>query len=528
MKLKESREEDIMSCWMGIDSGTSGIKAVIINEKGDILGMGYCEQDVVSPLPGYAEQDPYVWWRTCDKAVKEAVRNSGGGKEICAIGFSGQQQGTVFLDKDGKPIRNCIIWMDQRAVKEVKEIEDRLAAAGIDSIAITGNTCLTSYWAPKILWVKNNEPENYERIDKILFPKDYLSYRMTGEMAIEVSDASCSFLLDLPNRRWSDDMFKLIGIPRSFLPERLMESCGVVGELLKSVADEWGLKPGIPVIAGGGDQPANGIGSGIIDDGLIGTSIGTSAVIFGAGSKPFLDKKKRAIISHCHAVPNKWAFVGLSLTAGASLKWLRDVIFEEKKEEYKRQGKEIYDYITGLAAQAKTGCEGLVFLPYFNGDSTPNNDPHARACFFGMSLRTGINEICRSVMEGVAFSLRDSIEICREMGIDVPTVRVSGGGAKSRLWRQIQADIFNASIVNLRIEEGPAVGAVIMAATGSGYFKDIKEGCDSIVRTGEVIDPVSENVKIYEEYYQTYKNLYIALKKPFADQAEIVSRVAHI
>ena len=514
-----------MSCWMGIDSGTSGIKAVILNEKGDILGMGYCEQDVISPKPGYAEQDPHVWWKTCDAAVREAVAKSGVGKEIQAIGFSGQEQGTVFLDKNGEPIRNCIIWMDQRSVKEVKEIEEKLDAAGINPTAITGNYCLTSYWAPKILWLKHNEPENYEKIDKILFPKDYLSYRMTGEMAIEVSDASCSFLMDLPNRKWSEEMFALTGIPRSFVPDRLLESCGIVGGLLESVAEEWGLTPGIPVIAGGGDQPANGVGSGIIDDGVIGASIGTSAVVFGASSRPFIDVKKRAILSHCHSVPDKWAFLGLSLTAGASLKWVRDVIFADKKAECERQGTDVYDYITGLAAQAAPGCEGVTFLPYFNGDSTPNNDPHARACFFGMSLRTGMPEVCRSVMEGVTFSLRDTIEICRELGLDVSSVRISGGGAKSALWRQIQADIYNAEVVNLKIEEGPAAGAVIMAATGSGYFKSVKEGCDAIVRTGEVVEPIPEHVKIYDAYYHTYRELYAALKDSFANQAKILEEL---
>ncbi|HML36442.1 MAG TPA: xylulokinase [Bacillota bacterium] len=512
-----------MSCWLGIDVGTSGIKALVMNESGEVIRKGYAEQDVIFSQPGYAEQDPSVWWQSCKDAVRAALNGSEIGDRIEAIGFSGQMQGTVFLDEKGQPVRNCIIWMDQRAVNEVKDIEGALGEARMDADRITANQCLTTFWAPKILWVKKHEPQNYSRIKKVVFAKDYLAYCMTGEIATEVSDASLTYLLDIPGRRWSDDMFRALDIPREIVPDRLLESCDVTGRLRKSVADELGLKPGIPVIAGGGDQAANGIGTGIIDESIMGASIGTSAVVFGCSKTPFFDTKKRAIQSLCHSAPDLWAYLGLSLTAGASLKWVRDVIFPREKQECFRTGQDIYDHITGIAAKAAPGSGGLIFLPYFNGDSAPNNDPNARACFFGMSLNTGMPELCRSVMEGITFSLRETIEVCRETGKDIKTIRVSGGGAKSLLWRQMQADIFQTSIVTMNIEEGPAAGAAIMAAVGSGFFKDVAEGCGAVLRTSTETQPIAENVKKYDEYFWLYHEMYGHLRESFAKRARLIS-----
>lgn len=513
-----------MSYWLGIDAGTSGIKAIVIDENGNVCGKGYEELDVISPRPGYVEQNPKDWWRVCRNAVKAAVQTSGKGMLIEGIGVSGQMQGTVLIDKNGEPIRNCLIWLDQRATEEVKEIEERIKKAGISEIHITGNYGLSSFWVPKLLWVKKHEPELYERIYKVLFAKDYLVYCMTGEIVTEVSDASLSFLLDVNRRQWSETMFHVTGIPREIVPDRLLESCGVAGGLNASLAGEWGMKSGIPVVAGGGDQTANGVGTGIVKEGITGASIGTSAVVFGCTDSPFIDIKKRAVLSICHSVPGLWSYLGLSLTAGASLKWVRDVMFADKKAEFMTKGKDIYDYITGIAAKAKPGCEGVIFLPYFNGDSTPNNDAKARAGFLGLSLRSGMPEMCRSVMEGVAYSLRETIEICRELGNDVKEVRVSGGGSKSALWRQIQADIYNASVVTMNMEEGPAAGAAILAGVGAGYFKSVQEGCDAILKQGTIVDPIPENVKRYDEYFQIYHNLYRALKSSYDKQSELVNK----
>ncbi|MEF9970126.1 MAG: xylulokinase [Ruthenibacterium sp.] len=509
-----------MDCFMGIDAGTSGIKAIIIDETGAIRGTGYQECDVINPEPGWAEQDPMDWWNACDGAVKAAVAQSGCGKEIVGIGFSGQMQGNVMIDKEGKPIGNCMIWLDQRAVEEVKEISAMLSEK--EMLGITASYCLNSYWAPKLLWLKKNRPEEFAKTYKVLFTKDFIRYMMTGEIATEVSDASLTFLMDVPGRCWSDKMLNSIGIPKEILPERLAESAEVVGRLKADIAERWGMTAGIAVAAGAGDQPACGIGTGVVKSGVIGSSIGTSGVVFGCSDKPFVVEKQCATFSMCHAVPDKWCFLGLSLTSGASFKWLRDNIFAEQKAKCAADGTDIYDYMTNLAAQAAVGSEGLVFLPYLNGDKTPNNDENARAVWFGLSQRHGIHEMCRSVMEGVTFSLRDTIEIFRESGLEVTEVRASGGGAKSTLWRQMQADIYNANVITMNMEEGPAAGAAILAAVAAGTFKTIEEGCNAILKITSVTEPIAENVKKYNEYYKTYKSLYASLKDDFARQAAIV------
>ncbi|NBI08974.1 xylulokinase [Colidextribacter sp. OB.20] len=511
-----------MSCFLGIDSGTSGVKALILDEEGAVQGIGYQECNVINPEPGFAEQDPMDWWRACCGAVKEAVSKSGRGQDIIGIGFSGQMQGNVMLDKDLKPIGNCMIWLDQRATAEVEDIARIITAD--QSLSITTNHCLNSFWAPKLLWLKKHRPQEFEQTHKVVFTKDFLRLLMTGELSTEVSDASLTYLMDVPGRCWSETMLKSLGIPKEIMPERLTESQEVCGYLLESVAKDWGLKAGIPVVSGAGDQPACGVGTGIVRSGVVGSSIGTSGVIFASADQPFVIEKQCATYSMCHAVPGLWGFLGLTLTSGASFKWVRDTFFPEKKAELAAQGKDIYDYMTGLAEQAAVGSEGLAFLPYLNGEKTPINDENARGVFFGLSQRHGLNEICRSVMEGVTFSLRDSVELFREHGLEVREIRASGGGAKSQLWRQMQADIYNAKVVTMNMEEGPAAGAAILAGVGAGFYKNVAEGCDAVLKIESVTEPIPEHVSIYNDYYQTYRQLYVSLKETFAAQAAIVRR----
>lgn len=511
-----------MSCFLGIDSGTSGVKALILDGEGVVRGIGYKECDVLNPEPGFAEQDPMDWWRACCGAVKEAVAKSGCGQEIEGIGFSGQMQGNVMLDKDLKPIGNCMIWLDQRATAEVEEISKIITVQ--DSLNITTNRCLNSFWAPKLVWLKKHRPQEFERTHKVVFTKDFLRLMMTGEVSTEVSDASLSYLLDVPGRCWSDSMLKALDIPKEIMPERLTESQEVCGYLLESVAKNWGVKPGIPVVAGAGDQPACGVGTGIVRNGVVGSSIGTSGVIFASADKPFVIEKECATYSMCHAVPGLWGFLGLTLTSGASFKWVRDTFFADKKAKFAAEGVDIYDYMTNMASQAAVGSEGLAFLPYLNGEKTPINDENARGVFFGLSQRHGMNEICRSVMEGVTFSLRDSVELFREHGLEVNEIRASGGGAKSQLWRQMQADIYNAKVVTMNMEEGPAAGAAILGAVGSGYFKSVAEGCDAVLKIESVTEPIAANVDIYNDYYETYRALYASLKDNFAKQAANVKK----
>lgn len=509
-----------MNCFLGIDSGTSGIKAIVLDDAGKILGTGYRECNLITPKPGWVEQDPLDWWNACYNAVAEAVAKSGCGKKIVSIAFSGQMQGSTLLGADGEPVDKCMIWMDQRAAAQADMLNSRMNPK--DMLDETANYCLPSYWAPKLLWLKENKPEVFERVKKVVFTKDYLRYRMTGEIATEVSDASCSFLLDMKNRRWSDKMFKITGLPRDIVHENLLESQHIAGYLKADLAAEWNLTAGIPVIAGGGDQPAGGVGIGVVRTGLIAATIGTSGVVFGCCDTPFIDEQRRAIYSLCHSVPGKYCFLGCTLGAGGSFKWMRDTFFADKKERLDREGKDVYDYMTSLAERVSPGSEGLVFLPYLNGESTPHVDPDARGVFFGLSLRHDLGAMCRSVMEGVTYSLRDTIEILRTFGLKINEVRAMGGGAKSPLWRQMQADIYNASVVTMNIEEGPAAGAAIMAAVGAGHFNTIQEACDSILKPVSVTEPIKANVSVYDDYYQTYRSLYVSLKNDFALQAERV------
>ena len=511
-----------MSCFLGIDAGTSGIKAVVLDETGVILGVGYQECNLITPKPAWVEENPLDWWKACDGAVQQAVALSGHGMEIEGIGFSGQMQGTTLMDKDMNPVDNCMIWLDQRAAAEADELNGRMSAE--EMLSITASYCLPSYWAPKLLWLQRNKPDVFEKIHTVLFTKDYLRYQMTGEVATEVSDASCSWLLDMKARRWSDRMFEVTGLPREIVPQRLLESQDVAGYLRADVAERWKVRAGIPVVAGGGDQPAGGVGSGVVKTGTIAATIGTSGVVFGCCDTPFVDSKKRAMYSLCHSVPGKYCFLGCTLGAGGSFKWMRDTLFADKKAALAAEGKDVYDYMTSLAAAAPVGSEGLTFLPYMSGESTPHVDPDARGVFFGLSYRHGLGDLCRSVMEGVTYSLRDTMEILRDFGLTINEVRAMGGGAKSSLWRQIQADVYNATVVTMNMEEGPAAGAAIMAAVGAGHFKDIQEGCDAILKVVSTTEPIPKNVEIYNDYYQTYRSLYGTLKDTFALQAKRVAK----
>jgi xylulokinase len=512
-----------MSCFLGIDAGTSGIKAVIVDEKGKVLGFGLAECEVFTPRPSWAEANPEDWWTACCQAVKMAVSKSGKGKEVKGIGFSGQMQGCTLMDKDMKSINNCLIWLDQRAAS----IADSLNSRVDDEILnITSNYCKPSFWAPKLLWIKKHNPKDFEKIKTVLFPKDYLRYRITGEVATDVSDASLSWFLDAKKRTWSDRMFEFTGLSRSLVPERVLESCDIAGYLKKDIAEDWGLTAGIPVATGGGDQTAGGVGCGILKSGTIATTLGTSGVVFGACDTPFIDSQNNGMFSQCHCVPGKYSFLGCTLAAGGSMKWLRDTFFKDKMEELKIKGGNIYEYIDSLAREQPIGTEGLVFLPYMSGSGTPHTDGDARGVFFGLSYRNNLGSFSRAIMEGVTYSLRDTVEIIRESnGIKVDKVIAMGGGSNSQLWRQMQADIYNATVVTTSIVEGPAAGAAIMGAVASKYFNNVEEACSSWVHPIESIDPIQENVKIYNEYYQTYKDLYPALEKLYASQAEKVRNI---
>ena len=511
-----------MNCFLGIDSGTSGVKAIVINENGATLGVGYKECNLITPRPLWVEQDPNDWWNACEFAIQQAVAKSGQGKEIAAIGLTGQMLGNTMLDKDLKPLGNCMIWLDQRAWEERDFIESQLNVN--EMLGITANYNLTGYWAPKLMWTKKNRPDIFDKTRMVLFPKDYIKLILTGVPSVEVTDASGSFLLDMKTRTWSDRMFEICDLPKDIVPARVYESCDVVGHLKDDIAAKLGLKAGIPVVGGAGDQPAGGIGNGVYKEGVVSATIGTSGVVFAATGKVIADRQRRAALCFCHSAPKTWSLFGCTLAAGGSFKWARDTLFADAKKAYVVQGKDVYDMMTDLAAQAKPTSEGLTFLPYLNGERTPYPDENARGVFFGLSYRHGLGEISRSVMEGVTYSLRDTIEILREFNVQVNEVRASGGGAKSALWRQMQADIYNATVVTTNLEEGPAAGAAILAAVGSGTYSSVGEACDQIVKVVSHTEPVAKNVEMYEEFYQTYRSLYVTLKDTFAVQNKLVNK----
>ncbi len=511
-----------MKYFLGIDAGTSGVKAIVVGEDGSSAGVGYKELDLLTEKPMWAEQSPDDWWEACKYAIKEAVFKSGVGKDIDGIGISGQMLGSTLLDKDYKPLGNCILWLDQRAVEEVEWIKEQ---AGMETLLKrTSNIPLTGYWAPKLMWVKKHQPEVFEKIATVLFPKDFLKYMLTGEISLEVTDSSGSYLFDVANRKWSDEMFELCGLPRNIVSDTMIESQEIAGYLKADVAAELGLKANIPVVGGAGDQPACGLGSGVYEEGIVSATIGTSGVVYAAANKPIPDTNQAAALSFCHSVPNTWSLFGCTLAAGGSFKWLRDSLFAKERDAMKENGGDVYTLMTEMASKADVGCEGLVFLPYLNGERTPYPDPYAKGVFFGMSYRHTLNDITRSVMEGVTFSLRDTIELLRDANVSVSEVRASGGGARSKLWLQMQADIFNASIVTTNVSETGCVGAAILAGIGAKHFNSAKEACNQIIKPISVTEPNKKQVEMYEDFYQTYRSLYGTLKTTFANQAKIVEK----
>lgn len=511
-----------MKYFLGIDSGTSGVKAIVVGDDGSSAGVGYEEIDLITEKPMWAEQNPSDWWRACKKAIKQAVSSSGVGDRIFGIGVTGQMLGSTLLDKDLEPIGNCITWLDQRAVEEVAWIID---TAGMDFLLDkTSNIPLTGYWAPKLMWIKKNQPELFDQIAQVIFPKDYIKFKLTGEISLEVTDSSGSYLFDVANRRWSDEMFELCDLPREIVSDNVIESQEIAGYLKKDVAEELGLNANIPVVGGAGDQPACGLGSGVYKEGIVSATIGTSGVVYAAANKPIPDVNRAAALSFCHSVPGTWCLFGCTLAAGGSFKWLRDTVFAKERDLMKERGEDVYGLMTDLASQAQIGSEGLAFLPYLNGERTPYPDPYAKGVFFGLSYRHGLNEISRAVMEGVTFSLRDTIELLRDADVSVNEVRASGGGAKSKLWLQMQADIYNASIVTTNVSETGCVGAAMLAAIGAGHFKDAEEACNQIIKPISVTEPQPKNVEMYEDFYQTYRSLYGTLKDTFAKQAKLVEK----
>lgn len=510
-----------MSVYLGIDVGTSGTKTLAMRADGKILATATVEYPLSSPKPGWSEQDPEHWWQASIKSVK-AVLKQGKIKpaDVAGIGLSGQMHGSVFLDSRGQVIRPALLWNDQRTSAECAEIESR-AGGRAQLIELVANPALTGFTAPKILWLRKHEPKNYERVKQVLLPKDYVRYRLTGEFATEVSDASGTLLLDVKNRCWSKTLLDRLSLDPAILP-RVYESEEVSGTLSAGAGKLLGLPAGVPVVGGGGDQAASAVGNGIVRRGVISATMGTSGVVFAHSDSVQYDPQGR-LHTFCHAVRGKWHMMGVVLSAGGSLQWYRNKFAQDQVALARKQKVDPYELITQQASEAPPGCEGLTFLPYLTGERTPHADPFARGAWVGLSLRHGREHLVRSVLEGATYAMRDSLEIIREMQVPVKEVRLSGGGARSKFWRQLQADIYGVKSVTTNSFEGPAYGVALLAAVGTGAYSSIVEACQETIKVDKTITPNAKTKRTYDAAYPLYQKLYRSLKDDFRTMSELVS-----
>lgn len=507
-----------MSYLLGIDIGTSGTKTVLFNETGNTVTSAAHEYPLYQPQVGWAEQDPHDWWNAVCITVNEVINKSGiKSDDIKGIGLSGQMHGAVLLDNNNNVLRKAIIWCDQRSSKECEQITSIIGKDNL--IKITANPALEGFTASKVLWIKNNEPWIYEKINKILLPKDYIRFMLTGEFASEVSDASGMQYLDVPNRKWSSEVLAKLGVEMKWLG-KLYESQEITGNITPKSAEVTGLKAGTPVVGGAGDQAAGAVGNGIVSKGVISSTIGTSGVVFAFSDKVTIDPKGR-VHTFCHAVPDMWHIMGVTQGAGLSLKWFRENFCMEEKRTAELMQIDPYVLMDMEAEKIAAGCDGVIYLPYLMGERTPHLDANARGVFFGLSAKHWKSHMLRSVLEGVVYSLRDCLEIIKGMGIDINEIRASGGGSKSKLWRQMQADIFGHDIHTVNSSEGSALGVALLAGVGAGLYNSVPEAC---VATIKLKDKLTANMQLhteYDKYYSIYKNLYTSLKENYAKLAEL-------
>ena len=499
--------------FLGIDIGTSGTKVLVLSGAGRVLAAAESPHALLTPRAGWTEQEPEGWWSAVQKATRAALKKAKlKGAEIAAIGLSGQMHGSVFLDGRGKVLRPALLWNDQRTAQQCAEIEQ--AVGGREKlIAMVSNPALTGFTAPKILWLRENEPRKFERCKQVLLPKDYIRYRLTEEYCSEVSDASGTLLLDVKKRAWHSELIGKLGLDAELLPA-VVESQDITGELTEEAAGLLGLRAGIPVVGGAGDQAAGAVGTGVVSPGLVSASLGTSGVIFAASSSPQTDPQGR-VHTMCHAIPGMWCVFGCMLSAGGSLQWLRNTLYAEEVQKLRDPGT-LYAKMIAAAERAPAGSENLFFLPYLTGERCPHADPNARGGFIGLTPRHGLDHMIRATMEGITFGMREQIMIFRAMGIAVEQVRASGGGARSEFWRQMQADMYDSPVVTINVSEGAALGAAILAAVGARAFGSVPEACGEIIRVKQKSRPGRKMVGLYERQYGKYAGLYPALQGNFA------------
>ncbi|MBI1336722.1 MAG: xylulokinase [Phycisphaera sp.] len=498
---------------LGIDIGTSGTKTLISDHKGKVLATAVAEHAISSPRPGWSEQDPLEWWSATCKATKAVLKNARlKARDITAVGLSGQMHGSVFLGSGVKPLRPALLWNDQRTGAECIEIEKAVGGRK-QLISQVGNPALTGFTAPKILWVRRHEPKVYEKTRHILLPKDYIRYCMTGEYATEVGDASGTLLLDVKKRAWNKVVLTKLKIDGALLPN-CYESHVVTGQLHREGAAALGLAEGTPVVGGSGDQPAGAVGNGIVTAGVVSATLGTSGVVFAHADKPTYDPQGR-VHTMCSAVEGKWCVFGCMLSAGGSFQWFRNHLAADEVALAKKKKVDPYTLLIAEAQKAAPGCEGLFFMPYLTGERCPHPDPSARGGWVGLTSRHDRPALIRSLIEGVTFGMNDALCIMRGMGIDTKTVRLSGGGARSKFWRQLQADIYGSDVAVINAQEGPAYGVAILAGVGTGVWKSVPEACGAAIRETEKLRPRKKIADLYKKYHAQYQRLYPALQGEF-------------
>lgn len=485
---------------LGVDLGTSGVKALLINARGSVVGSASESYPLYTPQPLWAEQDPNDWWRATCRAIRAVLSQSGvAAQQVRGVGLSGQMHGSVFLDERGESIRPALLWCDQRTVAECAWITERVGERTV--LQTTLNPVLTGFQAGKIIWLRNHEPEHYARVRQVLLPKDFIRYRLTDESATEVSDASGTALFNVPRRDWAYEMLDLLELPREWFP-KVHESPEITGRVSPQAAQATGLAEGTPVVGGAGDQAAGAVGVGVVQTGRASVSIGTSGVVFAHLDAPQVDPQFRTH-TFCHAVPGAWHVMGVMLMAGGALQWYRETFAPDTD----------YDALLQEAERAPASAEGVLFAPYLSGERTPYPDPQARGAFVGLTLAHQRAHCTRAVLEGVAFGLRDSLEILKTMGVPLSELRLTGGGAKSPLWRQILASVFGQLVYTLQAEEGPAYGVALLAGVGTGIWQTVPEACAHTVQLASETEPDPQQSGIYQAVYQRYRRLYPTLSE---------------
>jgi xylulokinase len=490
--------------FLGIDTSTTSSKALLIDEHGGVIAVASNPHTLQTPKPLWSEQSPLEWWEAVSASIKSVLEKAGiGGEGVAAVGLTGQMHGLVLLDEAGNVLRPAILWNDQRTQSQCDEIHQIVGKEKF--IQITGNVALTGFTAPKILWVKENEPDVYAKAKHVLLPKDYVRLKLTGEYAMDKADGAGTVLFDLKARDWSDEVLSALDIPREWMPPTF-EGTVTTGYVTEEAARLTGLKMGTPVVAGGGDQAAGAVGVGAVEPGIVGLTVGTSGVVFATTPSALIEPEGR-LHAFCHAVPGMWHFMGVMLSAAGSLQWYRDTLAPGVG----------FDDLLKEAEAIPAGSEGLQFLPYLSGERTPHPDPLARGAFIGLTLRHSRAHMTRAVLEGVAFGLKDSFTLIQNAGLgEITQVRGSGGGTKGALWRQIMASVLNAELVTVNTTEGGAYGAALLAGVGAGAWSDVVSACKACIKITGSTQPDAAQVEAYQKAYELYRELYPALKGSFS------------